>query len=1171
MKRLKKELSLLLAFALVLTSIAIGLGQLGTKAAADIMPGTGRFRVGIQVPKNGSNDGFGTDSSFQFKLTTDNYTVIGQTPANALWGDKRGDVDPLENNKTTQYYFPGLGYGGSPGVEVASLGTMNVNRNIERSLLVCTTFADDWKFDNVWFAYYYEDGANPAFNDFEKFGLSGSKLNDGADRKDSTKTYFGTTHKKEITFDANGGTGGKAYDIIRGQTIGNSASDLPTVTRTGYTLEGWYPNAAGTGTKLVAGTTRMPNSNQTYYAKWTPNTYTVAYNGNGSTGGSTASSSHTYGVARNLTTNGFTRTGHTFAGWNTAANGSGTNYTNGQSVSNLTATNGATVTLYAKWTTNNYNLTFNANGGTGGTGPTSTPYGSPITAPQVSRTGHTFSHWSPTVPATMPAAHSTYTAQWTVNSYNVTFAANGGSGTMAPQGILYGTSANLTANTFTRSGYKFTGWNTQANGQGTSYADKASYGPMGTSGVTLYAQWEKSDYDLIFNANGGSGTMTNQTIGVGATAAIKANTFTRTGYTFKNWNTLANGTGTTYANQANFTMGSSNTTLYAQWDINQYTITFNSDGGSAVAPITQNYGTAITTPANPTKAGHTFSGWSPTVPSTMPASNTTCTAQWTANQYTVSFVTNGGTALSPITKDYGTQISAPTAPTRTGYTFAGWYSNEGLTNAVSWPHTVAANVSFYAKWTPYTYTVAYNGNTSTGGSTASSSHTYGTAKALTTNGFSKTGHTFAGWNTAADGSGTGYSNGQSVTNLTTTNGATVTLYAQWTVNQYTISFDSDGGSAVSPITQNYGTTVTPPATPPTKAGFTFDGWLPAVPATMPAENTTCVAQWKANTYTVEYNANNATGGTVPSSHSHTIGGGSNNLASNSGSLARTGYSFAGWNTKADGTGTDYTAGASNVGDLSTTPNATVTLYAKWQGNAHTITFDANGGTGGETVNLNYGDPLTPPTVRRTGYAFQGWNPGVPATVDGDKTYVAQWAKTSVNVSLTEEGEIAVAITGYSLDYNYQIWTYQKITSDIILDDDPDIPANQWILSMGYTLGSDGDEEDNTLLFYVDQFTSPNENYTIALRIADENGDYLFELRDSYTPEDLNEAVITKVLVDGEYVKGSAQADGDGHSSTRVVKEIKPGATTTLKVVGNDAVTGYTATVYETGQELTVSN
>ena len=131
-----------------------------------------------------------------------------------------------------------------------------------------------------------------------------------------------------------------------------------------------------------------------------------------------------------------------------------------------------------------------------------------------------------------------------------------------------------------------------------------------------------------------------------------------------------------------------------------YTLTFDTNGGSTIAPITQDYGTAITAPADPTKTGYTFAGWTPAIPTTMPAENMTIKAKWTVNQYTLTFDTNGGSTIAPITQDYGTAITAPADPTKTGYTFAGW------TPAI--PATMPAeNLTVTAQW-------RYNGGGSSG-------------------------------------------------------------------------------------------------------------------------------------------------------------------------------------------------------------------------------------------------------------------------------------------------------------------------------------------------------------------------------------------------------------------------------------------------------------------------
>lgn len=139
------------------------------------------------------------------------------------------------------------------------------------------------------------------------------------------------------------------------------------------------------------------------------------------------------------------------------------------------------------------------------------------------------------------------------------------------------------------------------------------------------------------------------------------------GYTFGGWN-KADGTAWDYASDK----VTDNITLYAKWAANTYTITFDTAGGSEIAPITQDCGTVITAPEAPTREGYTFIGWDKEIPTTMPAENMTVTAQWEINQYTITFDTNGGSEIAPITQDYGTAITAPADPTREGYTFIGW-------------------------------------------------------------------------------------------------------------------------------------------------------------------------------------------------------------------------------------------------------------------------------------------------------------------------------------------------------------------------------------------------------------------------------------------------------------------------------------------------------------------
>ena len=206
------------------------------------------------------------------------------------------------------------------------------------------------------------------------------------------------------------------------------------------------------------------------------------------------------------------------------------------------------------------------------------------------------------------------------------------------------------------------------DGNGNSYEPGSSV-PADVTELTV--QWTAPTYTVTLHANGGTiadgKDVTGYTYGVGATLPTDV---TRTGYTFKGWYDNENLTGSPVTAISNTETG--NKEYWAKWEINQYTITFDTAGGSTVASITQDYGTAITAPADPTREGYTFIGWDKAIPTTMPAENMTITAKWKVNQYTITFDSNGGSEIAPITQDYGTAIAAPADPTREGYTFIGW-------------------------------------------------------------------------------------------------------------------------------------------------------------------------------------------------------------------------------------------------------------------------------------------------------------------------------------------------------------------------------------------------------------------------------------------------------------------------------------------------------------------
>ena len=404
--------------------------------------------------------------------------------------------------------------------------------------------------------------------------------------------------------------------------------------------------------------------------------------------------------------------------------------------------------------------------------------------------------------ASVPADVTELTVQWTAPTYAVTLNTNGGTinnGNVTE--YTYGVGATLPTDV-TRTGYTFKGWYYNENLTGSPVT---AIGDTETGNKEYWAKWEINQYTVTVKPENGEADITiTQDYGTPITAPADP---IREGYTFIGWD-----------RDIPKTMPAENITVTAQWEINQYTITFDTNGGSEIAPITQDYGTEITAPDNPTRKGYTFKGWDKEIPETMPAENITVTAQWEINRYTITFDTAGGSEIAPITQDYGTNITAPANPTRKGYTFKGWDKEI--------PETMPAeNITVKAQWEINRYTITFD--TAGGSEIAPITQDYGTNITAPANP-TREGYTFIGWDRDIP---------------VTMPAENITITAQWEINRYTITFDTAGGSEIAPITQDYGTNITAPADP-TREGYTFIGWDKAIPTTMPAENITVTAQWK---------------------------------------------------------------------------------------------------------------------------------------------------------------------------------------------------------------------------------------------------------------------------------------------------------------------------------------
>ena len=648
-----------------------------------------------------------------------------------------------------------------------------------------------------------------------------------------------------------------------------------------------------------------------------PNSYSVTYDGNGNTGGNVPIDSNKYVNGQTVTvlgnTDNLVKIGYAFMGWNTLADGSGATYTQAQTFTMVAAN----VTLYAIWTTNpTYTVTYDGNGNTGGS---------------------------------VPVDYTNYVIGQIVT--------------------VLGNTGNLV-----RTNYFFAGWNTQADGSGVSYPQAQTFA-MGAANVTLYAMWTANPtYTVTYDGNGKTGgsvpvDSTNYEQGQTVTVLGNPGKLVRTNYSFVGWNMQSNGSGTTYTQAQTFTMGAANITLYAMWTANPtYTVTYNGNGNTGgIVPVdSTNYeqGQDVSVLGNTgslVKTNYSFGGWntqangSGTIYTqsqtfTMGAANVTLYAMWTANPtYTVTYNGNGSTGgIVPVDSTNYQQLQTVTVLgntgnlVKTGNSFAGWNTQaDGF--GVTYPPAQtfimgAANVTLYAMWTP-TYTVTYLGNGSTGGSAPidpTNYHIGWTVTVLDNTGLLvRTGYTFAGWNTQSNGSGANYTQSQTFI----MGAANVTLYAKWTANNYSVTYlgnGSTGGSApIDPTSYQIGLSVTVLGQGTlVKTGYTFAGWntqsngsgttyTQSQTFTMGAANVTLYAMWTAINYTVTYNGNGSTGGSAPiDSTNYQIGQLVTVLGT--GTLVKTGYSFAGWNTQSNGAGTTYTQS-----QTFTMGAANVTLYAMW--------------------------------------------------------------------------------------------------------------------------------------------------------------------------------------------------------------------------------------------------
>lgn len=626
-----------------------------------------------------------------------------------------------------------------------------------------------------------------------------------------------------------------AADDKSGWTVGDTGKI------TGYSFDGWYTSP--TGGDKYDWSTKLTND-VTMYAHWTANGYTVKYDAGGGKG-TMGDQKFTFDVPQNLSPNAFTRDGYTFTGWKRADTGD--SYTDGQQVSNLTSTPNGIVTMIAQWTPNPASINYDPNpptgrtpGGqgtanwTGHTGDTQA-----IGANGWTVDGYTFIGWNTSAdgkgtayaPGTTWTANGTLTlyAQWTPGQAGLTYDGNGATGGKTdPQPGKTDEKINVRDNGFTRDGYMFVTWNTQADCKGKA-VDPGDEWTLQGSG-TLYACWAGTAQTLTYHGNGATGGNTAVQSGkTGDELTTNANGFTRDGYTFVRWDTAKDGSGTAYGEGKNgvsqYTMKPAGNDLYAIWKANPASIVYRN-------------GYPNTTGSTPDTTGSTGD--------------------------TVTVSQNGFD--------------------RPGYTFTGWSTSKRGDPSLN-PgdkHTLEpGTTTVWAQWKANPAHLVYNSNI---GSIGSETKTVDgvvdqTVKTID-NPFDRPGYTFSGWNTQADGKGKAYDPGADCTltaNDKSTPKNTSVLYAQWTINKVTLKFDPNGGVGGYPSinTDAFGSVTIPKdAKEPkvTRPGFRFTGWsLKKTPdkdetlltpgkdtVSMPAEGeVTVYAQWEPAMTTLPFTGGNA--------------------------------------------------------------------------------------------------------------------------------------------------------------------------------------------------------------------------------------------------------------------------------------------------------------------------
>jgi uncharacterized protein (TIGR02145 family)/uncharacterized repeat protein (TIGR02543 family) len=794
----------------------------------------------------------------------------------------------------------------------------------------------------------------------------------------SQKLYFnykGSTYS--VKYSKGSGVSGDLPVDTRIYQSGEQAivmGNTGNLTKNDFTFSGWNTKEDGSGTVYAGGSTfKMGNADVELFAQWTTNSvYKVVYNGNGNTGGTIPVDSNNYIASSTVTVKGntglLTKSSATFKGWNTTVDGSGTAYAGGVSF----VIGSADVVLYAQWTTSTiYTVTYKGNGNTAGAVPLdNNNYETSAQVTVKDNTGSlvkpdaTFIGWNTKADGSGIAYASGVTflmgnsdvvlfAQWTTNpTFTVTYNGNGNTAGTVPVDVnKYETSATVTvksnSGSLLKAGATLAGWNTAADGSGTSY-DAGSTLMMGSANVILFAKWtQKQTFALTITATNGSVTKAPDLATYDSGIVVTLTPVPATGYHFAGWSGALTGT----TNPATITMNSAKsvTAEFAKNQVNSFALTVLATNGTVKkTPDLPQYdsGSTVGLKATPS-TGFSFVNWSGDATGTADSMSVVMSAakNITANFAPVTYqltVTTGtdGTIIAPITSQVSVNHGAKTTITaspNSGFKFNGWLVTLG-TATIDDPGSASTSVTLSsgnatvsASYTRITYQLTVNGGSNGTISTPSSPTTVNHGTKTTITASPNSGFRFSGWSVTTGAATLDDPSLASTSVILTSDNATISAVFVRITYQLILTTETGGtiSTPSSPATVNHGAATTVTASP--GAGYNFNGWVvvtgsAAIPdlslatttVTLTSGNVEIKAQWTAIPYSITYTLNGGlqNGGSYPSTY--TVNTSTITLPD----PAKTAYVFDGWYDNSGLSGSKVTSIPKG-----TTGNKT--LYAKW--------------------------------------------------------------------------------------------------------------------------------------------------------------------------------------------------------------------------------------------------